>query len=392
MNKPIPYGRQDINQLDIDSVEAVLRSDFLTQGSVVPAFEKKVCEFVGVKYAVATNSATSALHIACLALSVGKNDLVWTTSITFVASANCAIYCGANVDFVDIDPRTYLMSVEKLEEKLKIAKENNCLPKVVIPVHLCGQSCEMDKIFELSKQYGFKIIEDASHAIGGKYKGSFIGNCKYSDITVFSFHPVKIITTGEGGMAVTNKQNLYEHMQRLRSHGITRDPNEMDHLPDGSWYYQQIELGYNYRLTDLQAALGLSQMNRIEEFVNRRNEIANLYNQLLSNMPFVLPWQSPDNYSSYHLYVIRVKNSAPNNHHEIFERLRARGILVNLHYIPLYHHPFYKKMGFDKNNYPESESYYSEAISLPIYSSLTDDDVKTIVHELSTPLNFQTIF
>ena len=392
MNKPIPYGRQDINQLDIDSVEAVLRSDFLTQGSVVPAFEKKVCEFVGVKYAVATNSATSALHIACLALSVGKNDLVWTTSITFVASANCAIYCGANVDFVDIDPRTYLMSVEKLEEKLKIAKENNCLPKVVIPVHLCGQSCEMDKIFELSKQYGFKIIEDASHAIGGKYKGSFIGNCKYSDITVFSFHPVKIITTGEGGMAVTNKPNLYEHMQRLRSHGITRDPNEMDHLPDGSWYYQQIELGYNYRLTDLQAALGLSQMNRIEEFVNRRNEIANLYNQLLSNMPFVLPWQSPDNYSSYHLYVIRVKNSAPNNHHEIFERLRARGILVNLHYIPLYHHPFYKKMGFDKNNYPESESYYLEAISLPIYSSLTDDDVKTIVHELSTPLNFQTIF
>lgn len=392
MNKPIPYGRQDINQLDIDSVEAVLRSDFLTQGSVVPAFEKKVCEFVGVKYAVATNSATSALHIACLALSVGKNDLVWTTSITFVASANCAIYCGANVDFVDIDPRTYLMSVEKLEEKLKIAKENNCLPKVVIPVHLCGQSCEMDKIFELSKQYGFKIIEDASHAIGGKYKGSFIGNCKYSDITVFSFHPVKIITTGEGGMAVTNKHNLYAHMQRLRSHGITRDPNEMDHLPDGSWYYQQIELGYNYRLTDLQAALGLSQMNRIEEFVNRRNEIANLYNQLLSNMPFVLPWQSPDNYSSYHLYVIRVKNSAPNNHHEIFERLRARGILVNLHYIPLYHHPFYKKMGFDKNNYPESESYYSEAISLPIYSSLTDDDVKTIVHELSTPLNFQTIF
>jgi UDP-4-amino-4,6-dideoxy-N-acetyl-beta-L-altrosamine transaminase len=392
MNKSIPYGRQSISQEDIDAVVSVLKSDFLTQGPVVGQFEDAVCQYCDVQYSVAVNSATSALHLACLALNVSFGDWVWTSPITFVASANCAIYCGAKVDFVDIDPLTYTMSVDRLAEKLEIAKKNNTLPKVVIPVHLCGQSCNMEGIYKLSLEYGFKIIEDASHAIGARYKGEKVGNCKYSDITVFSFHPVKIITSGEGGMAVTNNKEYYAHMQRLRSHGITRDPGEMSHPPDGSWYYQQLELGYNYRMTDIHAALGLNQLKKLDQFVERRQEIAKLYNELLSKTDITIPYQHPDTYSSLHLYVIRTGSSKTKSHKELFERLRSCGILVNLHYIPIYHHPFYQKQGFNPSNFPEAESYYSQAISLPIYFGLTDEEVRMIVGRMETPLNYQTIF
>ena len=383
MNKlSIPYGRQYISQDDIDAVVSVLKSDFLTQGPIVSRFEEAVCKYCSAQYAVAVNSATSALHIACIALNVGVDDWVWTSPITFVASANCAVYCGAKVDFVDIDPDTYTMSVSRLAEKLKKAKESDILPKVVIPVHLCGQSCDMDGIYKLSLEYGFKIIEDASHAIGAKYKGEPIGNCKYSDITVFSFHPVKIITTGEGGLAITNNKKYHAHMQRLRSHGITRDFDEMSHPPDGSWYYQQLELGYNYRMTDIHAALGLSQLQNLDKFIERRQAIAKLYNELLNKTDFILPYQHPDTHSSLHLYVIRTGKSKINSHKDLFEKLRSRGILVNLHYIPVYHHPFYQKQGFMPTDFPEAENYYSEAISLPIYYGLQDDDVRIIVDNL----------
>ena len=379
----IPYGRQDINQADIDAVVAVLRSDFLTQGPAVPAFEKVVAGYCGTQHAVAVNSATSALHIACLALGVGKGDSVWTTPITFVASANCALYCGATVDFVDIDPCTYNLSVERLAEKLVLAEKIGKLPKVVIPVHLCGQPCDMAGIYALSQQYGFKIIEDASHAIGGKYQGEPIGNGRYSDITVFSFHPVKIITTGEGGMAVTNDTQLAKLMMRLRSHGITRDPAEMTHAPDGAWYYQQIELGYNYRMTDIQAALGLSQMQRLDEFVSKRHVLAAQYDNLLKNLPVTTPWQHADSYSSLHLYVIRLPiNNSKVNHREVFERLQANGIGVNLHYIPVYRQPYYEKMGYTPNDFPEAERYYAEAISLPMYPGLTETQKSEVIQKL----------
>lgn len=381
----IPYGRQDINQADIDAVVAVLRSDFLTQGPAVPAFEKAVFSYCGARHAVAVNSATSALHIACLALGVGKNDVVWTTPITFVASANCALYCGATVDFVDIDPRTYNLSVDRLAEKLAQAEKAGTLPKVVIPVHLCGQPCDMAGIHALSQQYGFKIIEDASHAIGGRYKGEPIGNCRYSDITVFSFHPVKIITTGEGGMAVTNDAQLANQMVRLRSHGITRDPAEMTHAPDGPWYYQQIELGFNYRMTDMQAALGLSQMQRLEEFVSQRHVLATRYDELLKNHPVTTPWQHADSYSGLHLYVVRLRAGDKSmNHREIFERLRVNGIGINLHYIPVYRHPYYARLGFNSSDFPEAERYYAEAVTLPMYPGLTQQQQLEVVRGLIT--------
>lgn len=389
----IPYGRQNISQNDIDAVVDVLRSDFLTQGPVVPEFEKVVASYTGAKYAVAVNSATSALHIACLALGVGPGDVVWTSSITFVASANCARYCGADVDFVDIDSSTYNLSVPCLVEKLEQAKRNGRLPKVVIPVHLSGQSCDMEAIHELSIEYGFRIIEDASHAIGGSYKNEKVGGCRYSDITVFSFHPVKIVTTGEGGMALTNDLALVKRMARLRSHGITRYPAEMTCQPDGSWYYQQIELGFNYRMTDIQAALGVSQMHRLDEFVTQRHAIAQRYEELLGDTLVICPGKHPDAYSSLHLYIVRLPADAmKTSRREVFENMRAEGIGVNLHYIPVYRHPYYQSMGFKRENFPEAERYYAEAITLPIYPDLKPEQQAEVVRRLLTPSGYQTIF
>lgn len=379
----IPYGRQDISEADIQAVVAVLRSDFLTQGPAVPGFENVVAGYCGAQHAIAANSATSALHIACLALDVGPGDWVWTSPVTFVASANCALYCGAQVDFVDIDSRTYNLSVERLTEKLVQAEKLGCMPKVVIPVHLCGQPCDMAGIHALSERYGFKIIEDASHAIGGKYQGEPIGNCRYSDITVFSFHPVKIITTGEGGLALTNDAQLAKRMQLLRSHGITRDEADMTHAPDGPWYYQQIDLGFNYRMTDLQAALGVSQMQRLDEFVAKRHAIARKYDELLAGLPIDVPWQHPDSYSGLHLYVIRLKLSEIcKTHREVFESLKETGIGVNLHYIPVYQQPYYEGLGFRAGYCPEAEQYYAEAISLPIYPGLTDNMQKQVIEAM----------
>lgn len=367
----IPYGRQDINQADIDAVVSVLQSDFLTQGPQVPAFEQAVASHVGAKHALAVNSATSALHIACLALGLGQGDWLWTTPITFVASANCGLYCGAQVDFVDIDPRTYNLCPQALQDKLEIADREGKLPKIVVAVHLCGQPCDMQAIHALAQKYGFKIIEDASHAIGGKYKGEYIGNCRYSDITVFSFHPVKIITTAEGGMALTNNAQLAEKMDLLRSHGITRKPELMTHEPDGLWYYQQIDLGFNYRMTELQAALGVSQMQRLDQFVARRHELAERYNQLLAELPLTLPWQHPDSYSGMHLYVIRLQlDNISKTHRQVFGELREQEIGVNLHYIPVHTQPYYQQMGFRQGDYPNAEQYYQEALSLPLFSSL----------------------
>jgi UDP-4-amino-4,6-dideoxy-N-acetyl-beta-L-altrosamine transaminase len=383
----IPYGRQDISEDDIQSVVDVLRSDYLTQGPVVPAFEKAVASHSGAAHAIAVNSATSALHIACLSLGVGPGDWVWTSPITFVASANCALYCGAQVDFVDIDPRTYNMSPEVLAQKLEEAGRVGRLPKVVIPVHLCGQACDMQAIHALSQRYGFKIIEDASHAIGGKYKGELIGNCCYSDITVFSFHPVKIITTAEGGMALTNDFQLADRMALLRSHGITRDPGQMTQEPDGPWYYQQIDLGFNYRMTELQAALGVSQMQRLDEFVSRRHAIAKRYNELLVDFPVTIPWQHPDSYSGLHLYVIRLQlDQTSKSHRQVFEALRGQGVGVNLHYIPVPAQPYYQRMGFKAGGFPEAERYYAEAISLPMYPALSANQQDRVVAVLAKAL------
>ncbi|MDP9940098.1 UDP-4-amino-4,6-dideoxy-N-acetyl-beta-L-altrosamine transaminase [Ectopseudomonas alcaliphila] len=381
----IPYGRQDITQADIDAVVEVLQSDFLTQGPMVPRFEQRVARHVGAAHALAVNSATSALHIACLALGLGEGDRLWTSPITFVASANCALYCGAQVDFVDIDPRTYNLCPEALECKLQIAEREGTLPKVLVAVHLCGQPCDMQAISVLAKRYGFKVIEDASHAIGGKYQGEFIGNCRHSDITVFSFHPVKIITTAEGGMALTNSAKLAEKMALLRSHGITRDPEQMTHAADGPWYYQQIDLGFNYRMTELQAALGVSQLQRLDQFVARRHELAVRYDRLLAALPVITPWQHPDACSGLHLYVVRLKlGQIGKSRLEIFESLREQGIGVNLHYIPVHTQPYYQRMGFQAGDYPEAERYYREAISLPMFQTMTEqqqDEVIAALHK-----------
>lgn len=384
----IPYGRQDINQPDIDAVVEVLRSDFLTQGPQVPAFEQAIMDACAAKYAVAVNSATSALHIACLALELGSNDWLWTTPNTFVASANCALYCGAKVDFVDIDPRTYNLCAKQLEKKLIAAQKVGKLPKIVIPVHFSGQSCDMQAIHELAKKYGFHIIEDASHAIGGKYKGDPIGNGRYSDITVFSFHPVKIITSAEGGAAVTNRADLAEKMLLLRSHGITRDEELMTKAADGPWYYQQIALGFNYRMTELQAALGLSQMQRLQEFVIKRHKLASRYDELLQELPITLPWQHPDSESARHLYVIRLQLEQINiTHLDVFNALHAAGVLVNLHYIPVHMQPYYQKMGFESGQFPEAEQYYKEAISIPLFSAMTEGQQDSVCSTLKTILS-----
>lgn len=383
----IPYGRQDINEQDLDAVIAVLKSDFLTQGPQVPFFEKTVVDYCGASYGVAVNSATSALHLACLALGLGKDDILWTSPNTFVASANCAIYCGASIDFVDIDSKTYNLCADKLEKKLIQAKSNNKLPKIIIPVHFAGQSCDMQRIHRLSKEYGFKIIEDASHAIGGKYLDEPIGSCRFSDITVFSFHPVKIITTAEGGLATTNCAKLSEKMTLLRSHGVTRDPKLMTHEPHGDWYYQQLDLGFNYRMNDIQAALGVSQMNRLDSFVERRNQLADRYDYLLDGMPLIIPWQHPSNYSGRHLYPVRLKlETIKKTHREVFEYLRMKGIGVNLHYIPVHTQPYYRQLGFRLGDYPEVERYYSEVLSLPLYSSLSESDQDRVVAVLEEAL------
>lgn len=381
----IPYGRQDITQADIDAVVDVLRSDYLTQGPMVPRFEQSVAQHVGAGHALAVNSATSALHIACLALELGPGDYLWTTPVTFVASANCALYCGAQVDFVDIDPRTYNLCPKALERKLEQAKLVGKLPKIVVPVHLCGQPCDMQAIYLLAQRFGFKIIEDASHAIGGRYQNEFIGNCRYSDITVFSFHPVKIITTAEGGMVLTNDPDLANKMGLLRSHGITRDPAQMTHEADGPWYYQQIDLGFNYRMTELQAALGVSQMTRLDDYVAQRHLLAKRYDELLFGLPVIAPWQHSDSYSGLHLYVIRLQlEKIEKTHRQVFESLRAKGIGVNLHYIPVHTQPYYQQLGFKHGDFPEAECYYDSAISLPMFPKLSFDDLDIVVKSLKT--------
>jgi len=382
----IPYGHQDITKADIDSVLIALKSDFLTQGPLVPRFEENLASQVKAKYAVAVNSATSALHIACLALGLQKGDWVWTSPITFVASANCALYAGAKIDFVDIDAVTYNLSVEALEEKLINAKRNGTLPKIVIPVHMCGQSCDMKRIHLLSKKYGFFIIEDASHAVGGYYDNHPVGNCEYSDIAIFSFHPVKIITTAEGGMAVTNRKEFAENMRSLRSHGITRDTELMLQEPDGPWYYEQLSLGFNYRMTELQAALGLSQLGKLNKFVNKRHEIAEKYTKELANLPITLPTQHKETYSSYHLYPILIDQDSPITRHDLFLELRKEGVGVNVHYIPVHLQPFYKNLGFVSGTYPVAEDYYLRTISIPIFYGLTEKQQNFIIEKLTSLL------
>lgn len=383
MNR-IPYARQDINNDDIEAVLKILQSDWLTQGPTIEKFEQTVAEYCGAKYAVAVSSATAALHIACLAAGLKAGEVVWTSPNTFVASANCALYCGGTVDFVDIDARTYNLSVEALRNKLALAVKKKRLPKILIPVHFSGQSCEMAEIAELANKYEITIIEDASHAIGGEYRGKKVGSCAFSDMTVFSFHPVKIITTGEGGMITTNRKDLYEKLLLLRSHGITRNPELMIEGSHGPWYYQQIELGFNYRMTDIQAALGISQMGRIDDFVNRRNELASRYNEYLQELPLQLPTLHPDVYSSFHLYVIRLRLKQLNKSHlEIFEQLRTDGILVNLHYIPVHTQPFYQRLGFNWGDFPQAEKYYQEAISIPMYASMSEEKQDFIIKTLA---------
>lgn len=376
----IPYGRQSISEQDIQAVVEVLRSEWLTQGPCTDAFERAVAECCGASYAVAVNSATSALHLSCLAAGLGPGDLLWTSPNTFVASANCALYCGAGVDFVDIDPRSYNLSLEQLASKLESAQRLGTLPKVLIPVHFAGQSCRMHGIAELAERYGFTVIEDASHAIGARYRGTRIGACECSAMTVFSFHPVKVITAGEGGMVLTNDRSLYEKLVRLRSHGITRDPSLMDCASDGPWYYQQIELGFNYRMTELQGALGLSQLQRLDRFVERRQALARRYDQALRDLPLVLPWQDPDAYSACHLYVVRLKlQELKRSKREIFEDLRGGGILVNLHYIPVHTQPYYRRLGFRPGDYPEAERYYLEAMTLPLHFDLAEEQQDRVI-------------
>lgn len=383
----IYYGRQDINEADIQAVESVLRSDFLTQGPAIERFERRVADYCGAKYAVAVCNATAALHIACLAAGLGKGDVLWTSPITFVASANCALYCGGDVDFVDIDAKTYNMSADLLEEKLRMAKTEGKLPKMVIPVHLAGQSCDMRRIRALADEYGFAVTEDASHAVGAEYLDTKVGSCAFSDMTVFSFHPVKIVTTGEGGMVLTNDAALYEKLRLYRSHGITRDPRYMTHESDGPWYYQQIALGFNYRMTDMQAALGCSQMDRLDEFVARRRALAARYDTLLQGLPVVTPYVMTEAHPSWHIYIIRINHEQiGKTKQQVFEEMKKRGIALNLHYIPVHRQPYYEKLGFHRGDFIQSEKYYEEAFTLPLFYELTDEQQNYIVESLRNVL------
>jgi UDP-4-amino-4,6-dideoxy-N-acetyl-beta-L-altrosamine transaminase len=392
----LPYGRQEISQADIDQVATVLNSDYLTQGPAGPRFEADLATYTGAKYVRVTNSATSALHLACLALGLGSGDLLWTTAITFVASANCALYCGARVGFVDIDPTTNNLSIEDLDSRLRAAKRaGDLLPKILVVVHFAGRPVDMSEIRKLSSEFGFKVIEDASHAIGATYHQSKIGACEFSDVTVFSFHPVKIITTGEGGALATNSKTVAREIELMRSHGITRDADEMTKSPDGPWYYEQLKLGYNYRMTDIQAALGTSQLKRIDEFVESRSSIAQRYDHLLAGLELEIPGAIDTDImnSAWHLYVIRIPaDSILGTRNQVFERLRANGIGVNLHYIPVYRQPYYAEYGYNNQDYPQSEKYYSEAISLPIFPSLREDEQARVVDLLATQTGHQTIF
>jgi UDP-4-amino-4,6-dideoxy-N-acetyl-beta-L-altrosamine transaminase len=389
MSEPyIPYGRQQVSAEDVEAVVAVLRSDWLTQGPAVPRFETALAVYCGARHAVAVNSATSALHIACAALGLGPGDRLWTSPNTFVASATCALYCGATVDFVDIDPRSRNMSADALAAKLAQAEAERRLPKIVVPVHFAGQSCDMRRIRALGARYGFRIVEDAAHAIGGKYLGAPIGNCCYSDIAVFSFHPVKIITTGEGGAALTNDPDLAERMARLRSHGTTRDPSLMDQEPDGPWYYQLRELGWNYRMTDIQAALGCSQMQVLDDNVRRRAALAERYDRMLANSGLALPWSDPDCTSAWHLYVVGWNDEASGlSRGEAFARLRAAGIGVNVHYIPVHTQPYFRALGFAPGQFPTAEAYYASAITLPLHAGLTEAEQDRVVRQLLSMLN-----
>jgi UDP-4-amino-4,6-dideoxy-N-acetyl-beta-L-altrosamine transaminase len=380
----IPYGRQMISDDDIEAVAAVLRSDFLTQGPVVQRFERAVADRVGAEHAVAVNSATSALHIACLALDLGPSDLLWTSPITFVASANCGRYCGADVHFVDIDPDTFNICPDALAIRLDEAAKAGRLPKIIVAVHMCGQSPNMVRISGLAQAHGVRLIEDASHSIGADYLGAPVGNCAYSDITVFSFHPVKIITTAEGGMAVTNDVDLAGRMERLRSHGITRDPDLMTHEVDGPWYYQQLELGWNYRMTEMQAALGISQMDQLDAFIARRRALAAGYDAALVGMPLRLPGRQVGAVSSWHLYIVRLEDQT--RHRTVFEGLSAAGIGVNLHYIPIHLQPYYRAFGHGLGDFPVSEDYYSRAISIPLHAGLTDEEQEQVVAALKALL------
>lgn len=386
----IPYGRQSISDDDVAAVERVLRSDWITQGPAITQFERGMAEYTGARHGLAVSNATAGLHLACLALGVGKGDLVWTSPNTFLASANCALYCGADVDFVDIDPATYNLCVDKLEAKLRAAQAAGRLPKVLIPVHFAGQSCDMRAIHALAGQYGFRVIEDASHAVGADYLDGKVGNCRYSDITVFSFHPVKILTTGEGGMLLTNDDALHRQLGLLRSHGMVRDPADLEDQGQGAWYYEQHALGFNYRITDIQAALGLSQLGRLDAFVARRRAIAARYDALLADLPVTTPFQAAYGESAWHLYPVWIQPGADGDvaarRKAVFASLREQGIGVNVHYIPVPTQPYYRKLGFAPGQFPAAERYYAGAISLPMYFSLSDAEQDQVVDALRRAL------
>ena len=388
MNRMIPYAKQDISDEDIDSVIEVLKSDFLTQGNKVPLFEDIISERVGAKYALAANSATSCLYLSCLSLGLSKEDILWTSPITYVASANCALYCGAEVDFVDIDPLTWNISVEILEEKLKTARKIKKVPKILVLVHLAGNPCDLKKVFDLSKEYGFSIIEDASHALGSKYSGEHIGSSVYSDISVFSFHPVKNITTGEGGMILTNNQKLSEKIDLYRSHGVTRDTKKMINKEEGLWYYEQLLLGFNFRMSDIHAALGISQMNSLDKFISKRNELSQIYTEELKGLPLTIQRVRKEDLSAWHIFVIHLKlNELKLSRLEIYNSLRNKGIGVNVHYIPVHLHPFYKNLGFNKGDFPNSENYYDGAITIPMFTKLKKKEIKYVIQALKESID-----